>query len=227
MRPTLIAAVPLFAGLIALPAEAQVSARIHLDIPIGRHGPVSYAAPRGQIVIREYDQNRFGAWDRYYDEWIPETVYYYDGYYYDYPIVAYAEPILVYRYGDERFFAPRQREFVQWQQQYRGGNYRQDYGRAFQTYPRDYRNDRQFQPPRDDRNDRGGREDRGGRFVQPQRDDHNGRDDRGGQAVQPQRGGRNGQDGRDARPAQPQGNAQNGRQAPPTRDAGRSRPRPH
>ena len=206
MRKTMIA-LPLFAGLVAMPAAAQVSARIHVDIPVGRPG-VAYGEPRQQLAIREYDRGLFGDWDNYYDQWIPETVYYYDGYYYDYPIVAYAQPVIVYRFHNQRFFAPRQREFISWQQRFRGNDYRRDFDRR--PIERNDRDDRRFvQPPRDYRNDRGGRDDRDRRDVQP---------------VQP-RGGDRG--GREVRPAQPEHNDRGGRPAQPSRDAGRSRSRPH
>jgi len=228
MRRFMIAAVPLIAGAAFTPAQAQVSARVHIDIPIGRQqGPV-YGSHR-QLVVREYDPYRFGTWDQYYDEWIPETVYYYDGYYYDYPIVAYAQPIIVYRYRNEIFFAPRQREFITWRDRYRPQNYNRNYrwdprnnGRYDPRYGGQYqapRNGGQYQPPRNG-NDRPG---------QPQRDGRDGRDGRDDRRTQPQQGGR---DNRDARPTQPQagrdiGQGRSGGDAGAGRDAGRARPRGH
>ncbi len=218
MRPLWIAAVPILATLSAAPAAAQVSARVHIDIPIGRPGPGTYGAHR-QLVVREYDQYRFGAWDRYYDEWQPVTVYYYDGYYYDYPIVPYAEAIIVYRFRDEMFFAPRQSEFIVWQERFRSRDYGRNYNYGRDYYrpdprnvrnDRDYRNDRndqRYQQPRDDRNGRDGRDDRGGRDTRPQQPP---------QPPQPQR------------PVQPQHDDRNTHQAPPqspAHDAYRSRPR--
>ena len=209
MRPLWIAALPVLATLSATPAAAQISARVHVDIPIGRPGQVVYGARR-QVSVREYDQYRFGAWDRYYDEWMPVTVYYYDGYYYDYPIVPYAEAVIVYRYRDEMFFAPRQREFIVWQERFRSRDYGRNYNYGRDYYrpdPRNDRNDRnngndhRYQPPRDDRNGRDGRD---------------GRDDRGGRPQQPQR------------PVQPQHDDRNTHPAPPSspaKDAYRSRPR--
>ena len=154
MRRTWIAAVPVLASLLVVPAQGQVLGRVHIVLPIGRPGPVVYNAPRRQLIVREYDEVRFGAWDRYYDEWIPETVYYYDGYYYDYPVVAYAEPVRAYRYRDEMFFAPRQREFVVWHERYRERDYRWKNGRKNRSIPRNDRDDRQYRPPRDDRDQR-------------------------------------------------------------------------
>src|SRR5207248_3195436 len=136
--------------------------------------------------------------------WAPETVYYYDGYYYDYPIVEYAEPILVYRYRNEFFFAPPQREFNFWRERYRYRDYERDYGRSFRPIGRDGRTSRPFAPPqhngsdgrqfeaprnngrefqpRDGRNDGGQFQPRGGGQLQPPR---NGRD--GGQVQPPPR----------------------------------------
>lgn len=143
MRPSSLAAVPVLALFAALPAAGQVSARLHVDIPVGRQPRVAYAEPR-PLVVREYDPYRYGAWENYYDEWIPETVYFYAGNYYDYPIVPYAQPIVVYLYRNEIFLAPRQREFIQWRD---GRNYR-DIGRAYQPVPRNYGSDRGYQVPR-------------------------------------------------------------------------------
>ena len=209
MRKSFLAAVPLLTMLSALPAGAQVSARLHVDVPIGRQPMVGYGAPRNQLVIRDYDERRFGLWENYYDEWTPETVYLYDGYYYDYPIVAYAQPIVVYRYRNEMFFAPRQREFIQWRDQ-RGFR---DIGRAYRPIPRNDRDDRRFQ---DNRGFQAPRGRDGGQFrPAPQQDDRNGRDAR----PAPRQDERN---GRDARPA-PQG----GRGTPPARGGDRSRPHGH
>ena len=95
MRVSLMGAIPVLAALTAAPAGAQISARVHVDIPIGRQQGVIYGAPRRQVVVRDYDEYQFGPWDEYYDYWEPVTLYYYDGYYYDYPVVSYARPIVV------------------------------------------------------------------------------------------------------------------------------------
>lgn len=191
MRVPFSAAVPVLAALSAVPAGAQVSARLHLDIPLGRGAPVIYGVPRRQVIVRDYDASRYGPWDSDYDDWAPVTLYYYDGYYYDYPIVEYAEPVVVYSYRDEYFLPPRDHRFYVWRRNYRadGGNYRgfpaygrdvrgyrpmpredDDDGRQFWTVPRDRRDGRAFQPG-----------ERDGRQYQrpPQRRD-NGRDGRQG-----------------------------------------------
>jgi hypothetical protein len=211
MRASFLVAVPVLVALSTLPAEGQASARLRLDIPIGRQPRIAYAAPRRSLVVREYDPYRYGAWENYYDEWIPETVYFYDGNYYDYPIVEYAQPIVVYRYRNEVFLAPRQREFIQWRD---GRNYR-DLGRAYQPLPRDYRNDRGYQAPR--RYD-------GGQYRQPPQYDRNVRpvpqDNRIGRNVRP--APQDGRNGRSVRPA-----LQVSRNNSPARGGDRSRPRPH
>ena len=121
MRISMMGAVPVLAALVAVPATAQVSARVHVDIPIGRRAPLVYGAPRRQVVVREYDPSLFGDWDSYYDDWAPTTLYYYDGYYYDYPIVEYAEPVLVYSFRNQFFLPPRDRRFEVWRRDFRGG----------------------------------------------------------------------------------------------------------
>jgi hypothetical protein len=85
--------------------------------------------------VRNYDPYRYGAWETSFDRWAPETVYLYDGYYYDYPVVAYAQPIVVYGYRNELFFAPRERAFGQW----REPRVYPAIGRAYQSIPRDVR----------------------------------------------------------------------------------------
>jgi hypothetical protein len=204
MRVTYLAAIPVLAALSAAPASAQVSARLHIDVPIGRRAPIVYGAPRRQVIVREYDPSLFGAWDTYYDDWAPVTMYYYDGYYYDYPIVEYAQPVVVYSYRNQFFLPPRDRGFEIWRREFRGGgNFHGSPGfgrdvrarpiirdeRQFRpAAPRDGRDGRQFQPaPRDGRN---------GRQVQPAP-----RDSRQNQAAPQSRG-----NGRDARQGGDRGN---------------------
>lgn len=219
MRVPYLAAIPVLAALSAAPASAQVSARLHIDVPLGRRAPVVYGAPRRQVVVREYDPSLFGAWDSYYDDWAPVTMYYYDGYYYDYPI-EYGQPILVYSYRNQFFLPPRDRGFESWRREFRGGsNFRGSPGfgrdvrarpivrdeRQFRAAPqRDGRDGRQFQPaPRDGRDAR--------QFSPAPRDDRNGRQFQSA----PRNGGRQNQaapqsrsNGRDTRQG---GNRGNGR----------------
>jgi hypothetical protein len=165
MRPTILATAPLLAALAASPAGAQVTAHVHIDIPIGHRGPVIYRpepAPR-EVVIYDYDRHGYGDWDRDrdYRRWQTITVYFYAGRYYERPIRG-ARPVVIYRYRDRYFFPPRDHR---WEQQHGRDN---DWGR---------RDDR-------DRDDRY-RDDRNGR----DRDNGNGHG-RGNQKVPNIRGGR-------------------------------------
>jgi len=225
MRASWIASVPVLAGLVAMPAQGQVSARIHVDIPIG-HGVA--IGNRRQLIVRDYDRGRYGAWESYYDQWIPVTAYYYDGYYYDYPIVPYAEPVIVYRYRDELFLAPRQREFNIWREQYRVQPYRRDDyrydNRYYRPMPRNDRDDRGYQGSRDGRDGRDDRNRQGGGQAQPPRDD---RGRQGGGQAQPPRDDRGRQGGGQAQPPRDDRGRQGGGQGGPAQRNDRgSRPRP-
>ncbi len=170
MRPTILATAPLLALLTASPAGAQITAHVHIDIPIGhRQSDVVYrpeAAPR-EVRIDEYDRRGDGDWDRgdAYRGWSPVTVYYFAGRYYERPFRG-ARAIVIYRYRGRYFFPPRD---VRWEQRY--GRDR-DWGRS-DNRDRDDRG----QYNRDDRGPNH-RDDRG----QYNRDDRgaNHRDDRGG-----------------------------------------------
>jgi hypothetical protein len=217
MRSFSLISIPVLATLAAFPLTAQVRARVHVDIPIGRPGREVYASRRAPLVIGEYDVNRYGAYEDYYDSWAPETVYLYDGYYYDYPVDPYATAVVVYRYNNQYFFAPRTREFVQWR----------DYGRNYGGYgyrpyvreeyrgrpvPGGYnRGSQEYRQPRDTRNDyrQGGQrgpvnvpqqgDHRGGGMPQPSQGDHRGQG--GGMQQQPQQNDHRGQGGQDTRGA--------------------------
>jgi hypothetical protein len=244
MRMPFLAAIPVLAALSAAPAGAQVSARLHLDVPLGRRAPWGYGASRRQVIVREYNASRFGDWDNYYDDWAPVTLYYYDGYYYDYPVAEYAQPVVVYSYRNEFFLPPRERGFEIWRQQYRfGGNYRgaSGYGRdsrEFRSIPRDGRDGRQYQSmPRDWRDWRqfqsAPRDGRDGRqFQSAPRDGRDGRqfqsaprDGRDGRQFQS--APRDGRDGRQFQSAPRDGGRQfqsaprdGGRQVQPAPQAG-------
>jgi len=130
----------------AAPAAAQVSARVHIDVPVGRAG--TYEGYHGRLAVRDYDPVRFGAWTDYYDQWVPETVYLEDGSYYDYQVDAYATPVVVYSYRNEIFLPPRAPEFFTWRDRwhpefsrapYRGRPvYREGY-RPAPVYDRNFR----------------------------------------------------------------------------------------
>jgi hypothetical protein len=141
MRSISLITLPVLAALAALPLSAQVSARVHVGIPIGRPEMRVVGRP---LAVREYDPAVVGDWEDYYDDWAPETVYLYGGQYYDYPVVSYATPVVVYRYRDQVFFGPRDRNFVQW----RTTRY---VGRAYRPGAYQYRS-----RPVPGRNERGG-----------------------------------------------------------------------
>ncbi len=108
MRRSILAATSLITALATVPAAAQVSARLDVRVPVGRVGVGS----RGALAIGAYAPALAGAWQDDYRYWEPVTVYYYDGEYYDYPIVDYATPVYVYRYNGRLFFPPRDEAFL-------------------------------------------------------------------------------------------------------------------
>lgn len=227
MTKQAFAAVPLVAALVAAPLGAQVSARVHIDIPIGRQPGVVYREPQRQVIVREYDPDQFGDWDSYYDDWDPVTLYYYNGYYYDYPIVSYARPVVVFSYRNQFFFPPRDRYFDTWRRTYRPQGRIIGGGRQYRPYLPPVRRDRddryQYRPdPRG--NGRPG--DNGRPGAGSGRNDGN---DRGNGNGRPQRDGNGrtqggGSGGRVYQPAPSGGGHAQG--ARPGRDNGRSRPRP-
>ena len=123
MRPTMLAMIPLLAAIAAPPATAQINARVHIDIPIGRTQPEviydqGYLPP--EITVYDYDRNDYGDWDvdGYNQYWQPVTVYFYLGRYFEFPIRG-ARPFVIYRYGNRYFFPPRD---VRWEQRYGRNN---------------------------------------------------------------------------------------------------------
>jgi hypothetical protein len=140
MRPTMLAVIPLLAAIAASPATAQINARVHIDIPIGRAQPdviydQGYLPP--EVTVYDYDRDDFGDWDvdGYYQYWQPVTVYFYLGRYYARPIRG-ARPFVIYRYGNRYFFPPRD---VRWEQRYgRSNNWgHRDYQYRDNGYGRD------------------------------------------------------------------------------------------
>lgn len=160
MRPTIFATAPLLALLATTPVGAQVTARVHIDIPIGHRQPeVIYrpAPPPREVRIYDYNRRDDGDWDRAdaYRRWSPMTVYYFAGRYYERPIRG-ARPMVIYRYQGRYFYPPRD---SRWEQRY--GRDR-DWGRG------DYRDrdDRGRGAP--DNRGRGARDNRGqGSFDRP------------------------------------------------------------
>jgi hypothetical protein len=132
MRPTMLAVIPLFAAIAASPATAQINARVHVDIPIGRDQSEviydqGYLPP--ELTVYDYDRNDYGDWDvdGYYQYWQPVTVYFYLGRYFERPIRG-ARPFVIYRYGNRYFFPPRD---VRWEQRYGRNN---NWGRRDNQY---------------------------------------------------------------------------------------------
>jgi hypothetical protein len=116
MRSLRFVTLPALIAAVAVPAGAQISARVHVNIPVGRPAPMAVRGqPHRAISIRPYVSSRYGAWEDYYQNWEPVTVYLSDGQYYDYPVYDYAEPVVVYRYQDELFFPPRDRGWIDFQ----------------------------------------------------------------------------------------------------------------
>lgn len=201
MRISTLALAPLLLAASITPAAAQVSATIHIG-PIrigGGHDDYRHGYPP-RLVVVDYPHRHFGPWQRTAVHWRPITVYYLDGHYYDRPWRN-ARPVVIYRYRDNYFFGPRDRDWDRYRSRYeqrewrvwrdsRGG-WRDDW-RADRGDDRfDRRDDR-----RDDRFDRRDdrRDDRFDRRDDRREDRFDRRDDR--------RDGRNGRvERRDARPS--------------------------
>lgn len=105
------------AGLVAAPrdAAAQINARILVDIPIlgnARAPVVVHRAPVRErvIVVHDYNPRRHGHWKREARHWRPVVLYVHGGRYYDRPIRG-ARQVTVYRYRDQIFHAPRDRDW--------------------------------------------------------------------------------------------------------------------
>lgn len=185
MRPTVLATAPLLAALATMPAAAQVTAHVHIDIPIGHRDPVVVYRPQPgprDVVVYDYDRDDYGDWDRGrdYRRWQLVTLYFYAGRYFEQPIRG-ARPVVVYRYRDRYFYPPRD---ARWEQRHGRDN---DWGRR-DDRDRDDRYDRD-RNDRNDRNDRSqdsrtGRDqsDRGGRQQDPRSNDHRVPDVRGGRS---------------------------------------------
>ena len=140
MRPTMLAVIPLLAAIAASPATAQINARVHIDIPIGRNqAELVYGQQYlpGEITVYDYDRDDYGDWDvdGYNQYWQPVTVYFYLGRYFERPIRG-ARPFVIYRYGNRYFFPPRD---VRWEQRYgRNNNWgHRDYQYRDNGYARD------------------------------------------------------------------------------------------
>ncbi|MGH7582069.1 MAG: hypothetical protein ACREL5_02440 [Gemmatimonadales bacterium] len=203
MRKLSIAYLPALIAFAVTPAAAQVSGRVRIDIPIGRPA-VIHGVPHREVIVQAYDPYLFGDWEDYYDLWSPVTLYLYGGHYYDYPIVEWAQPVVVYRYRNQVFFPPRDQRFVTWRGE--RGRYAAPLAR-----PRP----RLVEPRRDNR--QLGRVERAPSRVAPYRGGGVGRPaapSRGGRTAAPSRGGRSAAPSRGGRSAAP---SRGGRSAAPSR----------
>lgn len=109
MRRRLMFLAPFALAALAAPASAQISARVHIDIPIGIGHPVVVRPPFSGahlVAIYDYDRGRFGDWDRDGRRWQTVTVYLFGGRYYDRPVRG-ARAVVVYRDRGRYFFPPR------------------------------------------------------------------------------------------------------------------------
>lgn len=129
MRITTLLAVPLLAGVIALPTRGSAQATISVTFG-ARLGP--------EIGVFAYAPERYGDWQDHYQQWRPVTVYDINGRFY-LNAVSGARPVQLYVYNNEYFFPPQEQEWVRRDRRY---NYQRrptdsDYGRA-RAYEPDY-----------------------------------------------------------------------------------------
>ncbi len=125
MRFVRLAAVPMFAALAAMPAQAQFAVHARIDFPVVRRAPPVIVAGRPAarpLAVLSYSARRIGPWQQSYVQWEPITVFVLDGRYYDAPIPR-ARPVAAYRYRDRYFFAPHDRD---WRERYRDSHGRWD-----------------------------------------------------------------------------------------------------
>ena len=126
MRFVRLVAVPMFAALVALPAQGQVAVRARIGFPVARRVPPVVVARRPEprpVAVLSYSTRRIGPWQQSYLQWEPITVYVLGGRYYDVPVPR-ARPLAAYRYRDRYFFAPRDRD---WQRRHRDNHGRWDH----------------------------------------------------------------------------------------------------
>ena len=98
MRVIKSLALPLLAALMLAPrvAPAQVSVTIRLGDP---------------VVVMNYSPEYYGDWHRYYIEWTPVTVYYFEGRYYQRAVKG-GRRVMIYRRGGEYFLPPQDPAWV-------------------------------------------------------------------------------------------------------------------
>jgi hypothetical protein len=98
-RKWTLAALPLLLAGLAMPAQAQISADIHLGPPQRSWGH--------EIPVVTYSQERFGPWRASYRHWRPVILYYANGRYYAHQIRG-ARRVEVYRSHNEYFLPPHE-----------------------------------------------------------------------------------------------------------------------
>ncbi len=129
MRYALSAAVPLLLLALAEPAAGQISATINIGPQtFGRGGVVIRrpAPPPPVIVVSDYHRLSWGDWRRHARDWRPVTLYVINGRYYDRPWGNGSRKVVVYRYRNQYFSAPRDREFDRYRQRYERNEWRDD-----------------------------------------------------------------------------------------------------
>lgn len=148
MRTPKFVLVPLLAALATEPAAAQISATIHVGpIRIGsNHDRYDRRPPH--VVVVDYHSRNFGQWKKTARHWRPVTLYYDGGRYYERPYRN-ARPVVIYRYRDRHFTAPRDRDWNEHRSRYERNEWRQR--------DNDRRDDRRDNRRDDRRNDRGRR----------------------------------------------------------------------
>ncbi len=154
MRATLVGLATLIVTTLgSVPAHAQVSARILVDIPIlggGRAPRVVHRAPPPTrvIVVREYSSRRHGKWKKEAHHWRPVTLWVDNGHYYARPSRG-ARQVTVYSYRNQYFEAPRDRDWDRYRVRYE----RDDWSHARGDDRWDDRRDDRYDDRRDDRRD--------------------------------------------------------------------------
>lgn len=147
MRSTHLVLIPLALALVAIPAEAQISATIHIGTQRNYPPAIIYREPPRVIVV-DYQSRNFGQWKKSARYWRPITLYVLGGHYYQQPYRN-ARPVVVYNYRNSYFQAPRDRDWNQYRVRYERDYWRTDRRDDRRDDRYDRRDDR-----RDDRNSR-------------------------------------------------------------------------
>lgn len=108
--------VPLALAILASPAQAQISATIHIGPQRSYPPAVVYREPPRVIVV-DYHSRNFGQWKKSARYWRPTTLYVLGGRYYERPYRN-ARPVVVYNYRNSYFQAPRDRDWNRYRVRY-------------------------------------------------------------------------------------------------------------